>query len=352
MDVYFCDLCGARLTDTDLSAGQGQRKGFDVICAGCIHQGQGQSWSKARDERRSAASQRIDAARDRAATIDEEDGPARPPTSIVVADPEPEVVTTRVEPSQGLSDMAGGMAAMAMAPAPSSASALERDDGLVEVDDLDDGDDRDQQVRATAATAAVVNPSPAKTTDRRKTTNHSPHKTPTPQPKSGRVAKPGKASTTTRATAKGTGSKRRAQVGTGQWVLFGVAIAVILVLGGLTVVQLGKSTKPVEEVVVKDSALKGQEALAAAIREANAAADEALQPPAKDRAKLEHARSLVTTAYQSALAFEKAAEESWMSQGLSEEDAGQRVGQVLNKMGFYDVRINMKTINEKLARIQ
>ncbi len=311
MDVYFCDLCGARVTDTDLSAGQGQRKGFDVICAGCIHQGQGQSWSKAREERRSVASQRIDAARDRAATLDEDDGPARPPTSIVVAEAEPEVVTTRVEPSQGLSEMAGGMAAMAMSPAPMSSSALERDDGLIEVDDLDDDTGPDQQVRDTAATAPVVNPAAAKSTDRRKTSNRLAAKSPTPvaQAKSGRVAKSGKASTTTRATAKGTSGKRRTQVGTGQWVMFGVAIAVIVVLGGLTVYQLGKSKKPVEAVVVKDAALQGQEAVVEAVRQAKDAINAA--SGSRDKAKLQAALDAIRRAGDASERFETNAVAAW-----------------------------------------
>lgn len=44
MDIYFCDDCGARVTDLDLRAGKGMRKRQDTICAGCVDQGLAGAW--------------------------------------------------------------------------------------------------------------------------------------------------------------------------------------------------------------------------------------------------------------------------------------------------------------------
>lgn len=44
MDIYFCDECGARVTDLDLRAGKGMRRRHATICAGCVDQGMAQAW--------------------------------------------------------------------------------------------------------------------------------------------------------------------------------------------------------------------------------------------------------------------------------------------------------------------
>jgi hypothetical protein len=44
MDIYFCDLCSARVTDVDLRSGQGIRKQQDVICGTCLEVGHGSDW--------------------------------------------------------------------------------------------------------------------------------------------------------------------------------------------------------------------------------------------------------------------------------------------------------------------
>jgi hypothetical protein len=196
----------------------------------------------------------------------------------------------------------------------------------------------------------VVNPATAKAGERRKTTSHSSPRTPTPQPKSGRVAKSGKASTTTRATAKGTSGKRRAQVGAGQWALFGVAIAVLVVLGGMTLYQLGKSKKPVEAVVVKDAALQGQEAVVEAVRQARAAIEAA--SGSRDKAKLQSALDAIRRAGEASERFEANAVAAWTTQGKSQDDAETLVGQVLNRLGVPDVRMQRKLINDELARLK
>lgn len=87
MDVFFCDLCGARVTDADLRAGQGQRSRWDVICANCLEQGLGKEWLGKRSSGRKAAVGAADPG-DRVATID-----AEPPSAVAAAaEPEPEPV--------------------------------------------------------------------------------------------------------------------------------------------------------------------------------------------------------------------------------------------------------------------
>jgi hypothetical protein len=41
MNVYFCDVCGVRVTDIDLHSGHGMRRRNDVICAACLELGHG-----------------------------------------------------------------------------------------------------------------------------------------------------------------------------------------------------------------------------------------------------------------------------------------------------------------------
>lgn len=88
MDVFFCDLCGARVTDGDLRSGQGQRSRWDVICANCLEQGLGKEWLGKRSSGRKAAVGAADPA-DRVATMDAEP-PAAFAAPAVAAAPEPE----------------------------------------------------------------------------------------------------------------------------------------------------------------------------------------------------------------------------------------------------------------------
>jgi len=44
MNVYFCDVCGVRVTDLDLHSGHGMRRRNDVICAACLELGHGKGW--------------------------------------------------------------------------------------------------------------------------------------------------------------------------------------------------------------------------------------------------------------------------------------------------------------------
>src|SRR5271169_6040311 len=101
MDIYFCDLCGVRVTDIDLKGGHGLRSGHDVICATCLELGHGKEWLAKRQpqlkpvpgagapragkaapaaapaaESRHAGAALLDRARDRARTAEEDQTPA------------------------------------------------------------------------------------------------------------------------------------------------------------------------------------------------------------------------------------------------------------------------------------
>jgi hypothetical protein len=81
LNVYFCDVCGVRVTDVDLRSGHGMLRGQDVICATCLEMGHGKEWLSARGGEQALVSaapavgaqagyaKLLDHARDRAVTV-------------------------------------------------------------------------------------------------------------------------------------------------------------------------------------------------------------------------------------------------------------------------------------------
>ncbi len=72
LHIYFCDICGVRVTDVDLRSGHGLLRGQQVICGTCLGMGHGQSWlqsSAAATAPAADPADRIAAARDRAITV-------------------------------------------------------------------------------------------------------------------------------------------------------------------------------------------------------------------------------------------------------------------------------------------
>lgn len=155
MDIYFCDECGARVTDLDLRAGKGMRRRHATICAGCVDQGLAQAWlsrtggqasasaslQAGREEpsalvaTATAAADVISVARDRAVTVPDdpfqvdEPAPLRPlerpshdtdrlPTGVKVPTPAPTAPAD--QPFDGLAAAGGGFGALmnASVPAP------------------------------------------------------------------------------------------------------------------------------------------------------------------------------------------------------------------------------------------
>ncbi|MFW5846505.1 MAG: hypothetical protein ACOCXJ_09790, partial [Planctomycetota bacterium] len=83
MDIYFCDVCAARVTDSHLRRGHGVRKHDAVVCASCIEQGYSPDMQEeAERQGRSISSPEplagaavLDESRDRAATYPDEPQP-------------------------------------------------------------------------------------------------------------------------------------------------------------------------------------------------------------------------------------------------------------------------------------
>jgi hypothetical protein len=95
MDIYFCDLCGVRVTDADLRAGHGMRDAHDVICSACLELGHHKEWMNRRAKATKPAATsakpsplRGDAA-DRVATLDDDVPPSRVAPKVIAMEPTP-----------------------------------------------------------------------------------------------------------------------------------------------------------------------------------------------------------------------------------------------------------------------
>lgn len=86
MDIYFCDLCGVRVTDADLHAGHGMRDGHEVICSGCLELGHHQEWLNRRVKAKPMAASGLGEQGDRVATLEEGVPSARVPPVVIAGD--------------------------------------------------------------------------------------------------------------------------------------------------------------------------------------------------------------------------------------------------------------------------
>lgn len=192
MDIYFCDLCGVRVTDIDLKGGHGLRSGHDVICATCLELGHGKEWLAKRQvqlkptpgssrpgksalaaaptaavaagESRQSAAALLDRARDRARTAEENQTPAIG-VQVLADESDGEEALAHSEPSE-LEQESGANPELkqvenhstTLAAAASSFSALGASPVAKErpashaADDLDDpADDSDAETQAVAS---------------------------------------------------------------------------------------------------------------------------------------------------------------------------------------------------------
>jgi hypothetical protein len=168
MDIFFCDECGARVTDLDLRAGKGMRRVNDTICPGCVDQGLAQAWIG----RTAAPAQAvvaavpaagvIDLARDRARTepddpfvVDEPPAiPARPPVSETDAIPAstPRAARSQPAPASGddLAAAGGGFGALMNGPLPSPPGLVDEPEEV-----LSRASDSDLELGGQAGKAAL-----------------------------------------------------------------------------------------------------------------------------------------------------------------------------------------------------
>ncbi|HYE06671.1 MAG TPA: hypothetical protein VEL07_14235 [Planctomycetota bacterium] len=183
MDIFFCDLCGARVTDADLRAGHGTRRRWDVICGTCLEQGHGQEWLSARagvkpavaaavaaaapdSPAPSAAAGVLDLARDRARTLEQEEeaerivpqAVAQKQTAVddtdVASAPVDHVATTRVPSDAAAPDLASAsetFARLGSRPMPANDDPEMRDDLI---DDIE----KDLPAGITPTPAPAVSP--------------------------------------------------------------------------------------------------------------------------------------------------------------------------------------------------
>ena len=96
MDIYFCDLCGVRVTDADLHAGHGMRDTFDVICSGCLELGHHKEWLNRRAKSKPAlvssgkpSAPAFGVKGDRVATLEEGIPPSKVEPKVIAIEPTP-----------------------------------------------------------------------------------------------------------------------------------------------------------------------------------------------------------------------------------------------------------------------
>lgn len=138
LNVYFCDVCGVRVTDVDLRSGHGMLRGHDVICATCLDMGHGKEWLATRGVPEAAAGASangsalrppsnaavLDHARDRAATVEDEEEATQVPSAIDHEDTH----SVRVQEA----DFAGAAAGFAALSAPEPVPVDDADGALDE----------------------------------------------------------------------------------------------------------------------------------------------------------------------------------------------------------------------------
>ncbi len=146
-NVYFCDVCGVRVTDVDLRSGHGMLRGHDVICATCLEMGYGKEWLTSRgmseplpayaaaDNGLSSAADVnlvISHARDRAQTV--HDGPSASGPRAAIDYEDTRAVVIQQEAS--FSGAAAGFAALSS----HEQTAIRDDDGRLEEESSDQVD--------------------------------------------------------------------------------------------------------------------------------------------------------------------------------------------------------------------
>jgi hypothetical protein len=136
MDIHFCDLCGARVTDVDLRGGHGICRQYDVICATCVELGHGKEWLKQSQQRQhqrnptSQAAPHVAAATAAAASTKS----SAPIADVITA---ANVINTAIDRAQTLED---GQEPESVSPQAVNPEALADADDLIDEDHSSAGD--------------------------------------------------------------------------------------------------------------------------------------------------------------------------------------------------------------------
>jgi len=175
MDIYFCDLCGVRVTDADLHAGHGMRDAFDVICSGCLELGHHKEWLNRRAKTKPAlavagapATPAFGEKGDRVATLEEGVPPSKVEPKVIAAEPTPsgpQVVLPEDHTSTTKVPTPGQPSEMPLAGAASLFSALGSPDhhanGTPKTDSRPGEDDDDDLLDQADQPQVTTTPEPA-----------------------------------------------------------------------------------------------------------------------------------------------------------------------------------------------
>jgi hypothetical protein len=381
MNVYFCDICGVRVTDVDLHSGHGMRRRNDVICATCLDLGHGKDWMQkgqaavqapvlaavgaaGADEGRSPQSPIIEVARDRARTVEEDVEPAAVAPVVMraganaiahaiegVPDLDDDSATAKVPVlDQHLASTAAGFAALG---SPVDESEAQDDDDLEETpvpqkpDDTGaepilpaasgmspfekaqdrDDDDADREKEETRIPATPDTEVSRKGSDTlRKSSDRL---------KAGKSAR-GKTSVS-RSGKPGKGTRRTKASNQQLLIMSAISGVLILIVGIMVIVKAGSHGPKTPERIVEDLTKK----IRVEVRDAGAAARSACQ--SKDPAALTDARSKLQGLQADVLAFDKAARQlGW------DDDAVERF--LEREVHYQDTKTLLRVVNEELIK--
>ncbi len=395
MHIFFCDICGVRVTDVDLRGGHGMRRRHHVICATCLDLGHGKEWLERHRQRHHAVvaidgapsgavalaepevpefipeppevpaavdHPLIDAARDRARTLVNDD--VKPVPSAIIGSTAGEVpddsdtACVPVVPGD-LAMAASGFAALSSAKRPVDQSEAE---DLAETPDASIPDDsgaamslgegvppRDEADCMDTAVDAPVGGSSSVMKPISEETDPAGVAVPTTKPGSDRqAAKARKSSSTTGKHAKAAKSGKvskssvaiAAKVRAAQmrFMIIGSAISlfVIVCLGGYVVYQKSKKVTHTGGGTITEN-------ISAEIKEkaTSAKANAAAAHNSKDVAKLRAAIADIDRLGELATKFERIAKEN----GYTDD----QVNTSLNRAGLYDAKGLRKMLSDDLS---
>jgi hypothetical protein len=368
MNVFFCDVCGVRVTDVDLKSGHGMRQRHDVICATCLEMGHGKGWAeKAGLSARSAVvitdktprpadpAARLDVPRDRAATIDNS---APVPASASVPTPAP--VPAAPETAGDLDGLAASFAAMSVTPerpgqvdepsdsAPAPQGGKADTEPGIEVDELPAASGRrSTSGRLKSPSSKVGSPGSARTpkpsggkaadSERRAT---APSSANTP------VVNPTAVETCVDSSKKATSSTKRTKVtksvrkpgGIPRVVLVTIAGVLLIVVAGLGIMATMGVFSGSKQARVFDPK-EARDRLTEAHKEAKVASFK--DPHEATDAQVEEAISKIRDMQAAMSQFEKAVSGQWSESQL---------GTHLSNLGYADVMGKMKMWNDEKAK--
>ena len=342
LHIYFCDICGVRVTDVDLRSGHGLLRGHQVMCGTCVGMGHGQSWLQGTEATGSAgpipSHPLIDAARDRAQTVPDPLG-----TGLPRQDTHDTVRVPSANPASDLSSVAASMGAMSSVPSESTSLPMDDvpdvqelpQDGMehpeapfVAATDGEESSALQPAVRVNAGSssssrrrAAAADPTSAAGHESGKRRSSTSSKSP-----STRQVKP-----KTSKSARAVTSKPKMPL-----PVIVTVIGLLVIGGGAFMVRQGVFTSSAKPQVVELSDIKDQ--LYQSIKDARSVMNEALE--SRDVAKLKQARVKFQAAQEKCQEFERWAKQAnWTDENIEVQLENFRFEDLKGK--DHDVRLEL-----------